>query len=129
MSNIAGCALILGVIALQIVGGPLYDVYGLRPDFPAIALATIALTLRPAGTLAAALLAGVTLDISSAGLPGTHMTACLALIVFILRGRKTGWGEDRAGRALLLTGGIFIAVLIPHAMSVSYTHLTLPTKA
>ena len=117
MSNIAGCTLILSVIALQIAGGPLYDLHGLRPDFPAIALGTIALTLRPFGAIAAALLAGVALDITSTGVPGTGMTASLALVIFILRGRKTGWAEDRAGRALLLAGGILIAVLIPHAMS------------
>ncbi len=117
MSTIVGCALISSVIGLQIVGGPLYDVYGIRPDFPAIALATIALTLSPAGAIAVAILAGAVLDISSAGVAGTHMTACLGLVFFILRGRKTGWGEDRTGRALLSTGGILIAVLIPHAMS------------
>ncbi len=117
MSTIVGCALISSVIGLQIVGGPLYDVYGIRPDFPAIALATIALTLSPAGAIAVAILAGAALDISSAGVAGTHMTACLGLVFFILRGRKTGWGEDRTGRALLSTGGILIAVLIPHAMS------------
>ena len=104
MSTIAGCVLISSVIGLQIVGGPLYDVYGVRPDFPAIALATIALTLR-------------VLDISSAGVTGTHMTACLGLVFFILRGRKTGWDEDRTGRALLATGGLLIATLVPHAMN------------
>ena len=117
MSTIAGCALMASVIGLQIVGGPLYDVYGIRPDFPAIALATIALTLRPGAAIAVAILAGAALDISSAGVAGTHMTACLGLVFFILRGRKTGWDEDRAGRSLLSTGGILIAVLPPHLMS------------
>lgn len=117
MSNVAGGALILSVIALQIAGGPLYDIHGLRPDFPAIALGTIALTLRPFGAITAAVLAGVALDVSSTAVPGTGMTASLALAIFILRGRKTGWAEDRAGRALLLGGGILIAILVPHAMS------------
>ncbi len=117
MSTITSCGLILGVIGLQIVGSPLYEVYGIRPDFPAIALATIALTLHPVGAIAVGLLAGGVLDISSAGVPGTRMTACLVLVFFVLRGRKTGWGEDPGGRALLLTGGILIAVLVPHAMS------------
>ena len=117
MSTIAGCVLISSVIGLQIVGGPLYDVYGVRPDFPAIALATIALTLRPGGAIAVAVLAGGVLDISSAGVTGTHMTACLGLVFFVLRGRKTGWSEDRTGRALLATGGLLIATLVPHAMN------------
>ena len=117
MSSIVGCALILSFIALQMAGGPLYDVYGLRPDFPAIALALIAISLRPLGVFAIALLAGAILDLSSAGFPGTRMTACLLLAFFILHGRKTGWSEDRTGRALLLCGGVLLAVMVPHLAS------------
>lgn len=117
MSTVAGCALIASVIGFQVAGGSLYDVYGIRPDFPCIALATIALVLPSFGAISAAVLAGGLLDWAAAGVMGTHMTACLCLVFFILRGRRTGWGDDNFGRILLVTGGILIAILVPHGMA------------
>lgn len=116
MSAATGYALITAVIGLQAAAGPLYEVCGIRPDFPCIALAAIALTLQPFGVITTAILAGALLDWTSAGTMGAHMTGCLCLAFFILRGRRTGWDEDRPGRIVLVTGGILIALIVPHGM-------------
>ena len=90
MSILVSCSLVAFFAGFHVVAGPLYDLYGIRPDFTILALVTACLVLPPPAAYAAALLAGGVLDALSPGIVGPHMTGCLLSTFFILRCRSAG---------------------------------------
>ena len=105
MSVLVSCSLVAFFAGFQVVAGPLYDLYGIRPDFTILALVTACLVLPPGATYAAALLAGGVLDALSPGIVGPYMTGCLLSTFFLLRCRSAGLAESARGTALLAIAG------------------------
>ena len=114
MSILVSCSLVAFFAGFHVVAGPLYDLYGIRPDFTMLALVTACLVLPPPAAYAAALLAGGVLDTLSPGIVGPHMTGCLLSTFFILRCRSAGIAESARGTALLAIAGILLGLLAPH---------------
>lgn len=114
MSTLSGCSLVALFAGFQAVAGPLYDLYGIRPDFTILALVAAGLTLPPGAACATALLAGGLLDALSPGIVGPHMTGCLLATFFLLRSRQAGLAESARGTALLASTAILLGLLVPY---------------
>lgn len=117
MSSFAACATILLVVCFQVVAGPLYAIYGIRPDFVLLALALVGLTLPPPTVYIGAVLAGGLLDALSPGIIGPHMTGCILAGFLMVRGRRMGFGDTTMGKGLLSAGAIAAGLLVPHLAS------------
>jgi len=115
MSVFAAFGFVSIIASFQIVSGPAYAIYGIRPDFIILSIATIGIILPPPAIYASAFFAGALLDALSPGVAGPHMTGLLLSAHLMARGRRMGIGTTAKGRTLLAGAGILVASAAPQA--------------
>jgi|GEM_PF-1381597 len=113
MSVLAGFGLVSIIASFQVVSGPVYAIYGIRPDFIILSIATIGIVLPPPAVYASAFFAGALLDALSPGAAGPHMAGLLLSAHLMARGRRMGIGATAKGKALLAGAGILSASVVP----------------
>ena len=113
MSGLAAFGFVSIIASFQVVSGPIYAVYGIRPDFIILSIATIGIALPPPAIYASAFFAGALLAALSPGVVGPHMPGVLLSAPRGARGRRMEIGTTARGKALLAGAGILSASVVP----------------
>lgn len=113
MTSLAGAFLVATFVCFQSIAGPLYDIYGIRPDFVILAVVSVCLSLPPLACYITAILAGGLLDALSPGVAGPHIAGCLLSAFILVRCRRAGLGDTHWGVACLAITGILAGLMAP----------------
>ena len=113
MSVLAAFGFVSIIASFQAVSGPAYAIYGIRPDFIVLSIATIGILLPPPAVYVSAFFAGTLLDALSPGMAGHHMMGFLLSALLMARGRRMGIGATAKGKTLIAGAGILTASAVP----------------
>jgi rod shape-determining protein MreD len=101
--------LIAFAVVLQTIAGPLYQIGGVAPDFPFLALAYLALFAQQRKILALGGIAAIAIDVISLDPIGTRLAGYLPALWLLGRVRRTLWAEVPVFRSVATLGACIVA--------------------